>query len=145
MGDSLVGNPNPFAANAFGNPGAVEALSAIPTAIAGAQHPSSVQSGDPTAPGKHITPDQINVHMILSKLDGDFVQAYLLKLEEAKSLLKIYLSRLGDFERRLEKGDAITRKVLGEDALLAKVQALEETIAKLNAHELASIKRLRNG
>lgn len=130
---------NPFAGNAFGNPAAREVLSALPGAMAGRGGAT-----DSAAPGKHVTPDQIDIYTIINKLDGDFVRGYLLKLEEAKTLLKTYLDRLGDFSRRLEKGDAITRKVLGEDALVAKIAVLEETIAKLNAHELASLKRLRN-
>lgn len=135
----MIDQNNPFAGNAFGNPAAREVLSALPGAIG-----RTAPAGEAT-PGKHLTPDQIDLYTIIAKLDGDFIQAYLMKLEEAKTLLKTYRDRLGDFERRIEKADTITKKVLGEDALIAKVQALEETIAKLNAHELASLKRLRNG
>ena len=137
----MVDHNNPFAGNAFSNPAAREVLSALPGVVAGAK----VAPAGAATPGKHITPDQIDLYTIISKLDGDFIQAYLMKLEEAKMLLKTYLDRLGDFSRRIEKADTITKKVLGEDALIAKMESLKETIAKLNAHELASLKRLRNG
>ena len=135
----MVDHNNPFAGNAFSNPAAREVLSGL--SAAGAK---AALAGNAT-PSKHITPDQINGFTIVNTLNGDFVRSYLSKLEEAKSILKVYRDRLGDFTRRLEKGDVVTRKVLGEDILVSKIKALDETIDKINVHELKTIERLVNG
>src|SRR3990170_5814729 len=108
-------NPaNPLSGNIFANPTHVEALSAISTK-GGISAPAA-----PANPGKHLTPDQLNLPTIISKLDGDFINSYFIKLEEAKAILKMYLDRLGDFSRRIAKADRVTKKVLGEDALIEK-------------------------
>jgi len=85
----------------------------------------------------------VNAGMILKTLDGQLVNKYIFKLEEAKKILAEYLVNIEDVSKRLNKVDSSTmRKALGEGDLFAKKEALESTLSKLNAHQKASLERL---
>jgi hypothetical protein len=89
-------------------------------------------------------PTAIDVGMILKTLDGQFVTNYITRLESCKSVLKEYLVNIADLEKRLSKVESSTvRKALGEDSLVLKKTSLEETLSKLEAHQKASLTRLR--
>ena len=86
----------------------------------------------------------INAGMILKTLDGQFVNKYIIKLEEAKKVLHEYLVNIGDVSKRLNKVESPSmRKALGEGDLIAKQDAIEATLRKLELHQQASLERLR--
>lgn len=86
----------------------------------------------------------INADIILKNLDGQFVNKYILKLEEAKRILAEYVVNIDDIYKRLDKVESPTmRKALGEDSLVSKREVIVATLAKLEAHQKASLARLR--
>lgn len=86
----------------------------------------------------------INADMILKNLDGLFVNRYIIKLEEAKRILAEYVVNIDDVSKRLAKVESsIMRKALGEDSLVSKREVITATLSKLDAHQKASLARLR--
>ena len=86
----------------------------------------------------------INAEMILKNLDGQFINKYILKLEDAKKVLQEYIVNIDDISKRLAKVESSAmREALGEDSLVSKRAAIEATLNKLEVHQKVSLGRLR--
>jgi len=110
-----------------------------------ALHPSVMQKMAEGISPQSASQTSVDVGTILKNLDGQFINKYVLHLEGGRAILKSYLDELSAIENRLSKASLGVRKALGEDELIEKKFALEETLNKLTAHQTKSIERLRNG
>lgn len=81
---------------------------------------------------------------ILKSLDQRYVGQYVMALENAKNILKSYLTELDDLDRRMEKANmsGVVRKAMGGKDIDHRRDAVEETVRKLNAHQQATIDRI---
>ena len=84
-----------------------------------------------------------NVGAIINTLNPNVMAKYNAHLEAAANVLKNYLYELEQVESRLQKITSPQSRVdLGEADLMAKKAAIQETLAKLNAHRLTTKERL---
>ena len=85
----------------------------------------------------------VDAGAIIKNLDGQFINKYILHLEGGRNILQTYLDELMAIEKRLSKATPGVRKALGEDLLIAKREAIEETLKKLTAHQTSTLDRIR--
>ena len=84
----------------------------------------------------------VSTYSILKNLDQQFVSRYIMKLEEAGTLLKSYLDELQSLDDRMSKVSSVVRKSMGGGDVDAKKESIQSTLRKLVAHQQATIDRL---
>lgn len=89
-------------------------------------------------------PHQAGVAQIIKTLNPQFLPLFLSHLDAAGQVLKNYRAELEQIQTRMNKfsSDPSTRSSLGEAELQLKIASLTETLSKLEAHKIKSLRRL---
>ena len=89
-------------------------------------------------------PDQITVERILRNIDAQFIPQYVVALEKCKGVLSTYAQALAAMNDRVEKGTDGEIRKSAQSSIVSKINAISQTLEKLQAHIDNSKERLSN-